>query len=89
LTTPEQNIGKTDVVDRARQQLARECPCAFYFQDIDLEFDHGVLTVYGTVPTYTLRSLLETMLSHVDGVKQIDNRVSVVSSTGLSSVCPK
>ena len=33
--------------------------------------------------------MLESLLSHVDGVEQIDNQVSVVSSTGLSSVCPK
>jgi hypothetical protein len=78
-----------EVVDLARQELARDCPCAYYFKDIHLEFNHGVLTVRGSVPTYTLRSVLETILSHVDGVEEVDNRVSVVSSTGLSSLYPK
>jgi hypothetical protein len=84
-----QAIGEMDVLDRARQQLARECPSAYYFKDIDLELRHGVLTVRGKVPTYTLRSLLETILADVEGVEQIDNQVGVVSSTGLSSVCSK
>lgn len=88
-TASRQDIGKVDVVDRARQQLARECPSAYYFKDIYLEFNDGVLTLHGMVPTYTFRLLLETILSHVDGVEQVDNRVCVVSSTGLSSVYPK
>jgi hypothetical protein len=33
--------------------------------------------------------MLDSLLSHVEGVEQIDNRVSVVSATGLSSVYPK
>lgn len=88
-TTCRQDVGEDDVVDRAKRQLARECACVYYFNDIDLECRHGVLTVRGSVPTYNLRSVLETILSHVEGVEQIDNEVSVVSSTGLSSVCPK
>jgi hypothetical protein len=87
--TCKRDVDKTDVVDRARQQLARECPCAYYFKDIHLEFNHGVLTVRGTVPTYALRLLLETILSHVDGVAGLDNQVNVINSRGLSTVRPK
>jgi hypothetical protein len=85
----QRDVDRLDVVDRAKQQLTREYPCAYYFKDLDLKFSHGVLTVQGSVPTDTLRSLLETILSQIDGVEEIDDQVDVISSTGLSSVHPE
>lgn len=80
---------RNDVLVRARRQLARDCPCAYYFKDLHLDFNRGVLAVSGSVPTSALKWMLESLLSHVDGVKEVDNRVSVVSSTGLSSILPE
>jgi hypothetical protein len=88
-TSRRHRTREADVLNRARRQLARDFPCSYYFKDIQLDYRRGVLTVCGSVPTHALKWMLESLLSQVDGVEQIDNQVSVVSSTGLSSVCPK
>ena len=40
-------------------------------------------------PSFYLKQVLQTLLRNLDGVKQIDNQVDVVTSTGLSSVRAK
>jgi hypothetical protein len=45
-----------------------------------------VLTIRGSVPSFYLKQVLQTMLAGLDGVKRIENLVDVVSSHGLSSV---
>ena len=45
-----------------------------------------VLTVRGSVPSFYLKQMLQTMLMEVCGVGRVDNQVDVVSSYGLSSV---
>ena len=79
----------TRVLALARQRLSSGCPYAFYFRGIDCNYEDGVLTLHGRLPTYYLKQVLQTMLANVDGVTRIENQVDVVSSTGLSSVRPK
>lgn len=74
---------------RARRRLSENCPYAFYFRDIDYELNDGVLLLWGRVPTYYLKQILQTFLRGLEGVEQIDNQVDVVSSTGLSSTRPR
>jgi hypothetical protein len=50
------------------------------------EYREEVLIVRGLVPSFYLKQVLQTALIELDGVVQIDNRVDVVSSSGLSSV---
>jgi hypothetical protein len=45
-----------------------------------------VLLVYGQVPSYYLKQILQTVLREVAEISRIDNRVDVVCSNGLSSV---
>ena len=85
----KQGISNADIENRARRHLASECPCPFYFKDVRLEYRHGVLTLRGRVPIYALKSMLQSILSRVDGVDEIENQVDVVSATGLSSERPK
>ena len=73
------------IEERARQCLTENCPYAFYFKCVTLQFKNGVLTVRGRVPTFYLKQIVQTRLRDLDGVKQIDNQVDVVSATGLSS----
>lgn len=48
---------------------------------------HGrVLTVRGSVPSFYLKQMLQTMLVGLDGVARVENLVDVVCSYGLSSV---
>jgi BON domain-containing protein len=73
------------VESRARQRLLEDCPYAFYFKSITFQFEDGRLIVRGRVPTFYLKQMLQVLLKNLDGVKQIDNQVDVVSATGLSS----
>jgi hypothetical protein len=52
----------------------------FAFEEVE-----GGLVVVGTVPTFYLKQLLQSLLKDIEGVQRIVNRVDVVSSAGLSS----
>ena len=82
-------IDQQYIEERARRQLTSDCPCAYYIQNIHVEYDRGVLKLWGKMPTHGLKSVVESLLSRLDGVEQIDNQVDVISSTGLSSVRAK
>ena len=73
----------------ARQWLDDRCPYAYYFRDVTLSFDNGVLILNGYVPTYFLKQVLQEILGKMPEIALIDNRVDVVSSDGLSSVRPR
>ncbi len=66
--------------------LLRSSP---YFRHIadtfHFEIAKQVLTVRGRVPSFHLKQLLQSVLGKLKGVQRIDNRVDVVSSSGLSS----
>jgi hypothetical protein len=68
----------------ARQKLQDGCPYAYYFQRLSLQFASGVLTVRGRLPTFYLKQMVQNRLRDIDGVREIDNQVDVVSATGLS-----
>jgi hypothetical protein len=62
--------------------------CHFYGRADRFEFVHcdDVLTIRGSVPSFYLKQMLQSLLKNLDGVRWIDNQVDVVSSAGLSSV---
>ena len=45
-----------------------------------------VLVVRGLVPTFYLKQVLQTVLKGLDGIRLIDNQVTVVSPDGLSGL---
>ena len=47
---------------------------------------NGVLILRGSVPSFYLKQVLQHTLKNLDGVRRIDNQVTVVSSEGLSSL---
>ena len=49
------------------------------------ECEDGVLSVWGCVPSFYLKQVLQNTLRLVDGVRAVNNRVSVVSGQGMSS----
>jgi len=75
-----------DVERIVRQRLAENCSYRSYFQLISFEYSDGTLALNGMLPTFYLKQVLQTMLLGIDGVNEIENRVDVVSSTGLSSL---
>ena len=70
----------------AKKRLSEDCPYSFYFREISVDFANRTLVLRGRVPSFYLKQVLQTLLTKVDGVSQIDNQVDVTSSTGLSSV---
>lgn len=74
------------IEDLATQRLKNDCPYSFYFREISVDYADHTLILRGQVPSFYLKQVLQTLLTQIDGVSRIDNRVDVTSSTGLSSV---
>jgi len=49
----------------------------FFLKGIRCHFDCGVLTLRGSVPMWQLKQFAESIVSRVEGVQYIDNRVEV------------
>lgn len=55
----------------------------------DFECRDKVLVIRGSVPTFYLKQLLQDALKQLDGIYRVDNRVDVIASEGLSSICER
>ncbi len=77
---------ENQVVSQARQQLSQcdhfRCHC----ESIEMECQNDQLVLMGRLPSFYLKQVLQTTLRGLPGIRKIDNRVDVVSPTGLSSV---
>lgn len=73
----------------AKRQLAEMRSYAYCFNQVTFSYSQGILTLAGRLPSFDLQEVLQTLRRDLDGVTRIDNRVDVVSSTGLSSVRPR
>jgi hypothetical protein len=49
-------------------------------QSISFEAENGRVRLRGRLPSYYLKQLAQTIVSHVDGVKSIENVIDVSSS---------
>ncbi len=82
----ERETMESRIVCQARKQLRQcdhfRCHC----HSIDIEYQKGHLVLMGRLPSFYLKQVLQTILRGLPGVERIDNRVDVVSPTGLSSV---
>jgi hypothetical protein len=70
------------------QKLLSEHPC-FHgrVERFEISEDDWVLSVRGQVPSFYLKQVLQDALRNAAGNRRIVNRVDVVCSDGLSSVC--
>ena len=82
-------LGSDQIERLARERLSRSAPEAFYLKDVSFELRDRTLILRGRVPTNYMRQMLESLLSDLDGISELDNRVSVVSATGVSGTHPK
>jgi hypothetical protein len=85
---PHRAVGasvQTSVEQQVRERLAEDCSYRFYFKDITLHYDQGVLTLQGRVPSFYLKQVLQTFVKDIPEIVRVDNQVDVVSATGLSS----
>lgn len=74
-------------VAASARTLVERHPC-FHGRTDRLDFVQTgrVLTIRGSVPSFYLKQMLQTVLGRLDGIARIDNQVDVVSNNGLSSV---
>ncbi|MFW6170110.1 MAG: BON domain-containing protein [Planctomycetota bacterium] len=78
--------GADDVLNRVKRALAHSCHFTRHWREIAIDYEDGVVTLRGTVPSFYLKQVLQSIVKKVPGVDRIDNRVDVVSAAGLSSV---
>jgi len=82
----EKEVVDNRVVSQARGRLNENNHFRCHCDSIDIECEKGRLVLLGRLPSFYLKQVLQTVLRGLPGVKQIDNRVDVISSEGLSSV---
>ena len=73
------------VVSQARVQLNENDHFRSRSDSISIEYQKGKLVLMGRLPSFYLKQVLQTILRGLPGVQRIDNRVDVISATGLSS----
>jgi hypothetical protein len=69
---------------RVRERLS-SCPYSHYLNQVQIHYASATLTLKGSVPTYYLKQVLQTLLRDLEHVDRIVNEVDVVSSTGVGS----
>jgi hypothetical protein len=74
------------IADQAAARLRNHSHFRGRLLDLSFEITDDVLIVRGSVPTFYLKQLLQTVLREIGNVSRIENRVDVVASDGLSSV---
>ncbi len=81
---PREHALRSDNVLRQAQTLIESHP-QFVGRSrlFKFEYDGDTLIIHGAVPTFYLKQMLQTTLRNLDGVRLIDNRVSV----GLNCAC--
>jgi hypothetical protein len=85
----EDALTSDKVTQRARDLIARHAHFSGRADKFEFELIDDVLVIRGCVPTFYLKQLLQDALKHLNSVQQIDNRVDVIVSNGISSVSPR
>jgi hypothetical protein len=79
------SLDTRQIVTENVQQRLMTCPYAYCFSRVKWRYAQGTLTLEGSVASFYLKQILQTMLCNVENVDRIANEVDVVSSSGLSS----
>jgi hypothetical protein len=74
------HAGNHDVVHEAIERLGQYAHFRMYASSLSLDFRAGTLVVTGTLPSFYLKQVLQTILRDLPGVLRIDNRVEVALS---------
>jgi osmotically-inducible protein OsmY len=69
------------------QRRLRESPY-FFLKSLNCQFDDGVLTLRGRVPYGQLKKFAESIVSRVEGVHEVVNRIEVFDPVRGSIVVP-
>ena len=82
-TAIESPAQRGSVVERAEACLRGNAYLAL--KNVGCEFDQGVLTLRGCLPTYHLKQMAQTAVAHIEGVERIVNAIEVVSPSARIS----
>ncbi len=77
---PISNVDADERLERVKECIGERLSKCFYqfqFKRITWEFNDGVLTLNGVVPTFYMKQVLQTVLRDIDDVRQINNQVRV------------
>lgn len=75
------------VVEEARGRLGQSSH--LFLRHVECHVEGSTLYLDGKVPSFYLKQTAQSLLKSLDGVKQVDNRLQVVSASGISSVPPQ
>jgi osmotically-inducible protein OsmY len=56
-----------------------------FLRFIRCSLHNGVLRLEGQLPSFYLKQTAQSLLQGIEGVKRVENKISVVSCTGISS----
>lgn len=76
----------SDVLERVHDRLSQSCHFSRHWREILCDFEDGVLTLKGRLPSFYLKQVLQSIVRDVPGIERVRNQVDVVSAAGLSSV---
>ena len=74
-----------ELEQQAISRLSENAHFRAHLNWLEFKCHEGCLYIYGRLPSYYLKQLLQAALREVPGVRSISNEVRVVSYTGLSS----
>ena len=80
----EASLRAEEVAQRAQILLEAQPQFTGRSRLFKFEYDGDTLVVSGAVPTFYLKQILQSTLKTLDGVRLIDNRVSVDPSDGIA-----
>jgi osmotically-inducible protein OsmY len=75
-------------IGEVAQRRLRQSPY-YFLKSLQCRFDRGVLTLSGRVPHRRLKQFAEAIVSRVEGVKRVANRVEVVDPVLGPSAAPR
>ena len=73
---PQRPADDANRVGETAERRLRESPY-FFLKSLSCRFDNGVLTLGGRVPHSRLKQFAESIVSRIDGVEEVVNRVEV------------
>lgn len=75
-----------DTLEQVHERLSQSCHFSRHWREIVCDFDDGILTLRGRLPSFYLKQILQSIVKDVPGIARVNNQVDVVSAAGLSSV---
>jgi hypothetical protein len=82
----EESTRREQIVEQAYSILDAHAHFRGRAARFEMVCEEEILIVRGSVPTFYLKQILQTVLKDIEGVRQIENQVQVVSAAGLSGV---